>query len=246
MSQVFSDYIIYVDESGDHSLESIDPGYPVFVLAFCIFNKIDYVNSVTKTIKEFKFKYFGHDMVLLHEYDIRKAKKEFVILINEQIRNNFMSDLNVLISNAPFSVIGMVIEKKMLKDKYADPANPYHLALGFGLERVYSFLRERKQTRYKTHIVFENRGKKEDKDLELEFRRVCDGANRWGELPFEIILADKKSNACGLQLADLIARPIGRYVLDEKQNNRAYSIIENKFYCNGDGKIEGWGLKRFP
>lgn len=209
MPQGFSDYIIYVDESGDHSLESIDPGYPVFVLAFCIFNKNDYVNTVTKAIKDFKFKYFGHDVVLLHEYDIRKAKKEFVVLINEQIRNNFMSDLNELISNAPFSVIGMVIEKKMLKDKYADPANPYHLALGFGLERVYSFLRERQQTSYKTHVVFESRGKKEDKDLELEFRRVCDGANHWGELPFEIILADKKSNACGLQLADLIARPIG-------------------------------------
>lgn len=26
----FSDYIIYVDESGDHSLESIDPDYPIF------------------------------------------------------------------------------------------------------------------------------------------------------------------------------------------------------------------------
>jgi hypothetical protein len=34
-----SDFIIYVDESGDHSLESIDPDYPVFVLSFCIFRK---------------------------------------------------------------------------------------------------------------------------------------------------------------------------------------------------------------
>jgi len=39
MDAGFSDYIIHVDESGDHSLESIDPNYPVFVLAFCIFNK---------------------------------------------------------------------------------------------------------------------------------------------------------------------------------------------------------------
>jgi hypothetical protein len=31
-----SDYIIYVDESGDHSLTSIDPQFPVFTLAFCI------------------------------------------------------------------------------------------------------------------------------------------------------------------------------------------------------------------
>ena len=35
----FSDYIVYVDESGDHSLESINPEYPLFVLSFCIFLK---------------------------------------------------------------------------------------------------------------------------------------------------------------------------------------------------------------
>ena len=32
----FSDFIVFVDESGDHSLEVINPDYPVFVLAFCI------------------------------------------------------------------------------------------------------------------------------------------------------------------------------------------------------------------
>ncbi len=62
----FSDYIIYVDESGDHSLESIDKQYPVFVLAFCIFNKKIYSESIIRKLKEVKFKYFGHDMVILH------------------------------------------------------------------------------------------------------------------------------------------------------------------------------------
>ena len=28
-----SDFIVYVDESGDHSLEFINPRYPLFVLA---------------------------------------------------------------------------------------------------------------------------------------------------------------------------------------------------------------------
>jgi hypothetical protein len=36
MNEKFSEYIVYVDESGDHGLETIDPNYPVFVLAFCI------------------------------------------------------------------------------------------------------------------------------------------------------------------------------------------------------------------
>ncbi len=29
-----SDYLVFVDESGDHGLTSIEPSYPIFVLAF--------------------------------------------------------------------------------------------------------------------------------------------------------------------------------------------------------------------
>ena len=40
--QPFSDYVVYVDESGDHGLKSMDKTYPIFVLAFCVFNKQQY------------------------------------------------------------------------------------------------------------------------------------------------------------------------------------------------------------
>ena len=36
-SRKFGKYIVYVDESGDHGMQSIDEQYPVFVLAFCVF-----------------------------------------------------------------------------------------------------------------------------------------------------------------------------------------------------------------
>ena len=67
MSKPFSDYIVYVDESGDHGLESIDHNYSVFVLAFCVFTKEAYVESVAPAIQRFKFRHFGHDMAILHE-----------------------------------------------------------------------------------------------------------------------------------------------------------------------------------
>ena len=56
-----SDYIVYVDESGDHSLEKINPSYPVFVLSFCIFKKDEYANLIAPAVQNFKFKFFGHD-----------------------------------------------------------------------------------------------------------------------------------------------------------------------------------------
>ncbi len=32
----YSNFTIYVDESGDHSLESINPEYPFYALACCL------------------------------------------------------------------------------------------------------------------------------------------------------------------------------------------------------------------
>ncbi|WP_291322440.1 DUF3800 domain-containing protein [Desulfonatronospira sp.] len=87
----FDDYIVFVDESGDHGLESVDSNYPVFILAFCLFPKIVYAESVAPAIIKFKFKYFGHDQVILHEHDIRKAKGPFNILQNKDIRVPFMT-----------------------------------------------------------------------------------------------------------------------------------------------------------
>lgn len=54
-------------------------------------------------------------------------------------------------------------------------------------------------------------------------------------------LEDKKSNSTGLQIADLIARPIGRQILKPEQSNRAYEIIEKKFRRDSRGHVNGWG-----
>ncbi|MEX5323322.1 DUF3800 domain-containing protein, partial [Pseudomonas shirazica] len=62
----FSDYIVYVDESGDHGLQKINPEYPVFVLAFCIFRKDVYVQSVVPAVQKLKFDFWGHDGIVLH------------------------------------------------------------------------------------------------------------------------------------------------------------------------------------
>lgn len=44
----FGDFLVFVDESGDHSLTSINPEHPVFVLAFVIIAKTAYVGEVCR------------------------------------------------------------------------------------------------------------------------------------------------------------------------------------------------------
>lgn len=251
MDMSFSDYIVYVDESGDASLAGIDPKFPVFVLAFCIFFKKNYAQNVVKDIENLKFKYFGHDMVVLHEREILKSTGAFKHF-NKTMQNNLIMDLTDIIENNNFIVVSCVIHKEKLKTAYVHPENPYFLAMQFGLERIFKFLQEKNQAHLKTHIVFEQRGLNEDRDLELEFRRVCAGQNTHNlTYPFEIVLASKKVNSTGLQFADLIARPIGNHVLRPEQPNRAFEVLKHKFYCEGGRgqtgmRYEGYGLKIFP
>ncbi len=241
-----SEYIVYVDESGDHSLTSVDPDYPVFVLSFCIFRKGEYAQVVTPAIRQLKFATFGHDMVVLHEADIRRKKGAFSHLPKGP-REAFLEALTDIIGRASFQVVAVVIDKRRLKDRYSQPAHPYHLALEFGLERIYRLLKGVSQDEMLTYIVCEARGAREDAELELEFRRIRDGANYFHRpLPFDLIVADKKTNSEGLQLADLTARPIGLSVLRPGQVNRAALVLEEKFYRDKTGNKLGMGLKVFP
>jgi len=248
----FSKYIVYVDESGDHSLYSIDEKYPLFVLAFCVFHKRHYSEHVVSALQKFKFNHFGHDQVILHEHEIRKEKGSFNIFRSRDQKERFLDELTDLIDHSNFILISCVIDKRALRKQADMEANPYHIALGSCLEVLYEFLREKQQHELKTHVVVECRGKKEDDELELEFRRVCANNNRLNiPLPFDILFSDKKTMSSGLQLADLVARPIGLSIFKPDQENRAFDVLKRKFYCDGGRDnaghgYEGHGLKSYP
>ena len=189
----FSDYIVYVDESGDHGLKSVNPAYPIFVLSFCIFEKEKYISQVVAKMKMLKFNTFGHDLIILHERDIRKKEGDFYRL-GKQAREDFINAVSTIIKEAEFTIVAVVIRKELLNDQYIYPANPYHLALEFGLERVYKYISSVEGLK-KLHFIFESRGLNEDQELELEFRRFRDGENIFHKpIPFSIKFADKKTS----------------------------------------------------
>lgn len=240
----FSDYVVYVDESGDHSLASIDPDYPVFVLALCVFHKRHYAEKIIPAIEKLKFNYFGHDSVVLHENEIRKQKGEFAFLSHLPTRNAFMGRLSSIMEVSNFILISAVVDKARVSRSEGANSNPYHIALGMCLEALREFLCEKGQDKVKTHVVVECRGKKEDAELELEFRRICDGDNPSKQvLPFDVVFADKKTNLAGLQLADLVARPVGLNYIRPAQANQAFDLLKKKFFCDGGRSKVGSGYE---
>ncbi len=168
-------------------------------------------------------------------------------MMSKEPREMFLDMLSRVIEAAPFTLLAVVIDKRELRLVGTALAKPYHLALQYGLERVFRLLVERGQAGRLTHFIVEARGKREDTELELEFCRICDGNNELNQtLPFRLIMADKRANSEGLQIADMVARPVALSVLRPGQPNRAMAILEGKLWRGPDGRADGYGLKCFP
>ena len=226
----YSDHIVYADESGDHGLAQMDAKHPIFVLAFCVCSKAGYAHRLVPSFKTFKFEQFGHDMVVLHEHAIRKRLGAFSFPDNRRY-HDFVDALTSIVVAGDFSIIAAAIDKRRLVASASAIPNPYHLALEACLEALYERALAKQQAGLVTHVVVECRGPKEDRELEAVFETVCSGANRWRRpLPFVVVFADKKSNSAGLQLADLVARPIGLSVLRPDGKNRAFAALRDKIH----------------
>ena len=235
----FSDYIVFVDESGSPTLSPIDPNHPVFVLVFCVINKWKYCDIIQPIIKRLKFEYFGHDMAVLHSADIRKRRGEFSFLMNAEKRSNFLSRLDEIIDQTEVDVIACVINKQSLQTSGFQDLNPYHAAMDMCLVNLNEFLVQRGQAGRLTHIIAESRGKAEDRDLQQAFGDSLswfhENMSEFSE--FDLRFAEKKINSAGLQLADLFGHPIGRNAINPDQSNHAFEIVRRKIFVE---------IKRFP
>lgn len=239
---------MFLDESGDHSLDKIDPSYPVFVLAGCIFDFEYYSTIAEPKINELKIKHFGKTDVILRSYDIRKQKGSFACLVDKKKREAFYIDLDNLIKSLDFKIIAGAIHKSKLKDQYFEPDNPYNLCLQFILERSVMFL-----GRSSDKLIFRIESRETHNDRKLaevyeKFRLNDHQYFKKEEIQSKIVdfsFNQKTQNIAGHQIADLMAYPIGVSILDNNRENSAFDIVKTKFHSK-NGVYQNYGLKTFP
>ncbi len=245
--------IMFLDESGDHSLSKVDDQFPAFCLAGCIFDENEYQMNSRAAIDAFKIRYFNTSHIILHSRDIRKCEKPFNILLNRNTKKSFYRDLDNLMSSLPYTVLASVILKKEIKNQYNDPANPYMLSLQFLMERFLYFLEENNEAGY---ISAESRDPKSNTDLLAVFTDIINNGSSCGDMRVsakrfqqrvqKMIFVTKQQNENGHQIADLVAYPIAKFGLDQKRDNPAFKIIGPKLRKSATGKCLGYGLKIFP
>lgn len=242
-------YYLFIDESGDHGLVNLDPDFPVFLLCGLLTSEENYENTKNR-INILKKTFWGNKEVILHSRDIRKCNKEFQILFDSDIKRQFYLQLNEVIETSTYRILASAIDKEKYIKTYGKLSNDvYELALSFIIERAIFSLDEIIGQEKQLKIIIEKRGKKEDKKLDEHFQRLLArgtgfvDAERIKAVRTKITFRDKKENINGLQLADLVAYPIARFVIEPKRANPAFDVLAPKIYTK-NGKR--YGLKIFP
>jgi hypothetical protein len=258
-------YRLYLDESGDHVFrETEELAHRYLCLLGCWFRNPDYL-EFHEAIEALKSKYLPHhpdDPVILHREDMINARKAFKNLRDAAVRAEFDDALLEVVRAANFKVVAVVIDKHELRRAYSvAAAHPYHLGLGFLLQRFAGYLNHINRV---GDILGESRGGREDRLLKESYSRVFErGVWMTRSEVFqsaltssELKLKPKSANISGLQLADLLGHPVKQWVLKHFNHaseelapfaQRLMGLIEPKFNRQlYDGRLEGYGIVLFP
>ena len=223
-----------------------DPRFPIFVLCAALYTTDDYLSHDLPALSRLKFQHWWHDAVVFHSYKIRKKTAQFSILSDAEKAGEFMLGISEFFEKSPVTLIAAAIDKPKHKRQYRDPAHPYNMALQFIQERIFLHIQRHLKPDEQVMFVFEKRGRTEDALLREKFelfneRNACNAT-----FPFTLSFAGKEENISGLQVADLAAYPIARYVETRRADRRDWQSILPRIRKRPDGAIDGWGLKIFP
>ncbi len=108
--------ILFLDESGDHSLNKIDPQYPVFVLGGCIVDRDYHDHQMTKSVRSYKEELFGREDFILHTAEINRRKGVFQALTKVETREKFFEKTNRLMKDLDYMVVACGIKKMPISD----------------------------------------------------------------------------------------------------------------------------------
>lgn len=214
-------------------------------------------------LKHAHFPNHANKPVVLHREDIVHTRGDFAILQDAARRKAFDSDLLTALKRAQFRMVAVVIDKYRLWSSLGDAApHPYSVALTFLLQRYVGYLNSINRV---GDVIAEARGKQEDRLLMQTYQRIYDlGAPYLSAHSVQNALTSrslkcepKGKNIAGLQIADILANPIKRWVLVQSGVvatsvsspflSHLMTVAQTKFNARySDRSIEGYGYVLYP
>ena len=245
-----SHYHLYIDECGDQNLEAFSPTFPIFTLCG-ILVRDDKVSLLEGQVRALKKEFWGDRQIILHSRDIRKCQNGFEVLFDLNVKRHFYEAVNRLLGQEDvYAIVCCSILKEPYIRQFGKLNDVYGQSLSFILERaIFCVDNQCKDGSGRISAIVERRGKREDRNLQNYYRQLLEKGtywvteermrNRMSSLDFRW----KTEDIAGLQIADLVAYPLTRHVLNPQAVNLAYDVLEPNIFKE-DGKL--MGLKIYP
>lgn len=243
-----NNYVLYLDECGDQNLSSFDPQFPIFTLCGVVVSE-EQDELLADRINSLKIDIWNNTNIILHSRDIRKCQNGFEVLFDLEVKKRFIESVNDILGDDIYIIICCAILKEPYIRQYGKLNDVYGLSLSYIMERVVFYLDSVGKDNIELRTVIERRGKKEDKSLLNYYNQLLDRGTYWvnGERMRKYFkrfdMRWKSENIVGLQVADLVAYPITRHVLNPDGVNLSYDVLKKNIY-QVDGKM--YGMKVFP
>ncbi|MEN6640841.1 MAG: DUF3800 domain-containing protein [Armatimonadia bacterium] len=258
-------YRMYVDEVGHASHKSCRDELYRYLSLTGVILELGYVKDVVvPALEGMKARFFDthpDDPVILHRQDIVRKNPPFQCLHDPETCLEFDRELLQLLNDWEYQVVTVIIDKQEQLERYRVwRHDPYHYAMQVLLERYVTWLELHGFT---GDVLAESRGGREDQRLKASFEGVWTAGTEYvRHEQFRVALSSKQlkvkpkaNNIAGLQLADLIAYPSRKGLLQARNNLPAApdfgaQVLEilhrSKYLRNRAQKIEGWGTKWLP
>ena len=257
-------YRIYIDETGNSDLKASGNQNHQYLCLAGVVMDLDYVQNVFQPkLEQLKKDFFNShpdEPIIFHRKELMNAKYPFHSLKDENKKNEFNTAYLKLLSDTDFSIIAVLIDKLEHNEGYATwKYDPYHYCQEILVEHYRLFLH---LNHFKGDVMIESRGGAEDMRLKKSFNNLIEKGTQYlkSEEIKEVLTSTqlkvkpKNANIAGLQLADLLAHPIRRWIFnnilnikEEKQTfaDEILKIIEPKIFKYKE-KIIGYGAKKLP
>lgn len=226
-------YYLFIDECGDHGLTKIDFHFPIFLICGILITENENEKLKSKMSKMKTFFWQDHSPIF-HSREIRKCANEYKILLDKKTKLKFYRELNKILEKQTYSIIHIGLNKFSYVKKYGNLGNdPYELCLSNVFDLCISNLKKQSHAN-ELVIVLEKRGEKEDNKLASHITKIISKGTyknpieSFKSLRITFKFNHKKEDLIGLQIADLTAYPIAKYLLNEQALNPAFNIIAIK------------------
>lgn len=242
-------YTLFIDECGDPNLEKFDKTFPLFTLCGILVSEHK-LPWLEKEVNFLKRELWDNENVILHSREIRNCSRDFMILLDRKVKDRFYTRINEILGvDDVYVIVCCCILKEPFIERFNTGEDVYGLSLKYLIERAIFHIDDCTEENAKLRIVVERRNPKQNKMLLRYYNGLRVTGTKWitperlTERVKSFSFLDKKDNVIGLQIADLIAYPISRQILNPERPNPAFQIIAKNIYSYKGAQL---GLKIIP